>query len=133
MAPHAFGSSARDTVSTRRSPSPDGSPSAFGSSAFDSSSGGKDAVLLVDPMSTGKQAALDVSRYGAQNRSCCTGAVLALMVKQRGYKCVALYSSDYDKTIMDMVPESCRDGNLTFESIITVRGPSPIMCDATVH
>lgn len=62
---------------------------------------GQDALVIVDPISS--------------------GAVLALLGMQRGYRLIAVYSEGLEAELKAMVPTECREQGLHFDHVIEVR------------
>jgi hypothetical protein len=60
----------------------------------------EEAVIVVDPVST--------------------GAMVALLAKRRGYKVVAVYSAGLTNEVLSMIPKPCRDAGLTFDFTVKV-------------
>lgn len=60
----------------------------------------KEAVVVVDPISS--------------------GAILSLLVQQWGYTCVAVYSSQFSDELLALIPKKCREKGFTFDHVIQV-------------
>ncbi|TFJ81609.1 hypothetical protein NSK_006860 [Nannochloropsis salina CCMP1776] len=66
---------------------------------------GQDALVIVDPISS--------------------GAVLALLGMQRGYRLIAVYSEGLEAELKAMVPTECREQGLHFDHVIEHTGDVP--------
>jgi len=60
----------------------------------------REAVVVVDPISS--------------------GAVLALMVKQWGYVCIAVYSAGFSDELLNLIPKKCKENGLKFDHVVQV-------------
>lgn len=61
----------------------------------------EDAVVVVDPIST--------------------GAMVALLSQREGYKVVAVYSEGLTSEVLSLIPKPCKDAGLKFDHIVKVR------------
>ena len=66
----------------------------------------REAVVVVDPISS--------------------GAVLALLVKQWGYVCIAVYSAGFSEELLNLIPKKCKENGLKFDHVVQVGSRSII-------